>query len=451
MKKSKSLFSCLIAFALIVSIFKFNTFSVSATPAPMTKATIGSLDLNSLSSVDKLDTEGYKWEAETKTLTLDGINIEVTADLHGLIFDDDLNIVLTKDSVNKIFFSGDYDQAALMNINPDPDITSKLTLSGEGSLDIIGPVAINCEFLGIKSGNYTFTSNAETWPTVVAAEYFNMSGGIVDINCEGDDAIGLVCNQFMVSGGELNISIDGNWSLGINGPDTSLWANTPEADQFFSVSGGKINIEITGEYPDGIAWLTNIDISGGDISILSDYTGLSCYTLNMTGGHFISTTTSDNPSNNPSADEPVWHSAIVIVAEPDANYTDYKNLVNLGDKIEIKQGGHPFAVTYPGQPGSLGLACVSFTNLAKEYMDYTEVDKTTTSKTVELGEKKIVPTPEPDDEDKPDAKPVDNVKPDNNNPSTNPNTNAVDYEVVLLLLSGLFLGALIIKKKACRQ
>ena len=443
MKKSKSLFSCMLAFALIVSIFKLNTLSATATPAPSTKPVIGILDLNSAPSVDKLDTEGYKWDAATNTLTLDGINIEVTdGSLAGLIFDDDLNIVLSKDSVNSITVTpleGQVGQAGLMNLNSGDGIIPKLTLSGEGSLDIIAPVAIDCEYLEIKSGNYTFTSNAETEPIVVAAEYFNMSGGIVDIVCEVDDAIGLVCNQFMVSGGELNVSLYGDESLGIGGPD-NRW-NTPEADLLFSVSGGKINVELTGEYSDGIFFNANFDISGGDISILSSYTGLSCLKLNMTGGHFISTITSEDT---------YWHLAVLIYAEPDFNYTEYKKLVNLGDKIEIKQGGHLCGVTYPGQSGSLGLAYVGFTNSTKEYLDVMTSEVTELSSIVELGEKKTVPTPKPDDEDKPNVKPVDNVKPDNNNPSTNPNTNAVDYEVVLLLLSGLLLGALILKKKACR-
>ena len=436
MKKSKSLFSCLLTFALIVSIFKFNTFSVSATPASTTKATIGSLDLNSMSSVDKLDTEGYKWEAETKTLTLDGINIEVTEDLPGLIFDDDLNIVLTKDSVNKITVTGLDIAAALVNINPDPDVISKLTLSGEGSLDISGPTSIDCESLEVKSGNYTFTSNSEEYTTVIFAEYFNMSGGIVNLNCEIDDAIGLMCYQLTVSGGELNISLPGGESTGIYQGGLVNWG-MHELGQIYSVSGGKISIEMAGGDCTGIDCFTNFDISGGDISIISDSVGLSCYTFNMTGGHFISTSLDE---------ESLWYYALSSYAgDYYADYTEYKKYMNLGDKIEIKQGGQICAYQRTEDDSeNILLYFVSFTNLAKEYLNWSYDDITEMPRVVELGEKKTVPTPEPE------VKPVDNVKPGKTDPSTNPNTNVVGYEVILLLLSGLLLGALILKKKACR-
>ena len=103
-------------------------------------------------SVDKLDTEGWKWELDNSgfggILTLDGIDLSV-ADGAGIVFTDNMTIKLVEGSVNNIVSLEDKGSA----ITGDSEgYTYDLVIEGKGTLNISGGyTAINGMF---KYQNY---------------------------------------------------------------------------------------------------------------------------------------------------------------------------------------------------------------------------------------------------------------------------------------------------------
>jgi len=92
------------------------------------------LDLRDMTTTDKLSTEGWAWNNETKTLTLDGLDLASSTE-KGIIMPSLVSskIILVPGSVNKITTSDGNDRADNRGIQAAGD----LAIVGEGKLDII--------------------------------------------------------------------------------------------------------------------------------------------------------------------------------------------------------------------------------------------------------------------------------------------------------------------------
>lgn len=182
----------------------------------------------------------------------------------------------------------------------------KSTLFSEGQIDFDGTGSLSVksnsahaicsdDYIDIQNGNITVSG--ATKDGIHANDYFEMSGGTLNVTSTGDgvesegyvlitggsltsinnsaDAKGLVCDSTLtISGGTINLTLGGNQSKGI------------KAAQKMIFSGGDITIKNSGgvalvtassgfdpAYSCGIKADTNVEINGSKITIVSSGAG----------------------------------------------------------------------------------------------------------------------------------------------------------------------------------
>lgn len=164
--KSKRLFSMLLALMMCLTMLPTTAWAAGELTEP----------LNFTSATNNVAGEGYSWTAESKTLTLDGLTLNVTTG-DGITLPADSKIVLS--GTNTVNAGGDL-----------IDCAGKLDISGEGSLT--GEVTtVSDDYAGIRTngGSLTITDSKldltinpqySTAPTITTKKD-NSSGGSISL------------------------------------------------------------------------------------------------------------------------------------------------------------------------------------------------------------------------------------------------------------------------------
>ncbi len=240
------------------------------------------LDLTNKDTVDKLAEEGWSWDNSTKTLTLDGITIDITDQ------DDEANdcIKFNRNENITIIFKGENNLIAdkgysLYGVYAAGDGT--LTLKGEED------AVLNLSYKTLKN---TYRGNNGTtigYPhnlviesgtinckgTVMVDDTFTMNGG--DFNLESfdtDDSGIYAIQQVKVTGGNLNVVSKGT-AIMVPG----LRSESDKADGVI-ISGGNVVLDskegqgIYAGHPSSTSdgnYTKNVIINGGNITLSSEY------------------------------------------------------------------------------------------------------------------------------------------------------------------------------------
>jgi len=152
-----------------------------------------------------------------------------------------------------------------------------VTIRGDGKLDI------SSEYGSMNAGMVTISGGTVTLNTRVAgimAGFVKVEDGTVTINasnevygqCRGIDA----SMGVEISGGDVNINVTGEDSIGIR-------TGYDSGDEFVDISGGKVTINVTGEISAGIS-VANANISGGTVNVTAAYGGIVAETTTISGG-----------------------------------------------------------------------------------------------------------------------------------------------------------------------
>ena len=274
----KAMSKLILGFSLYLFLFCINVNYVYAKDIVTT-----TIDLTTLSTTtDKMEAEGWYWDATSKTLTLDGVTIEITDT------DDSANdcIKFNRGENITIIFKGENNLKAdkgysLYGVYTDGDGT--LTLKGEEN------AILNLSYKRFKS---TYRGNNGTtigYPhnlviesgtinskgTIMVDDTFTMNGG--DFNLESfdtDDSGIYAIQQVKVTGGNLNVVSKGTAIM--------VPGSRSESDKADGVviDGGNVSLdskEGQGIYaghpsstPDG-DYTKNVIINGGNITLSSEY------------------------------------------------------------------------------------------------------------------------------------------------------------------------------------
>ena len=325
--------------------------------------------------------DGWMWEADTKTLRLDGLNLYWDGeDLSGgevIIVPEDTTIVLEEGSVNVI-------QSTVAKKLPSRNMAAiscegNITFEGTGSLEITGQskYGVNA-ILGsiiINNGNYIFSGINEL--SFLAGEDFMLNQGDIEI-ADGRINIG---SNFIINGGTVTTNeriflmdrIDGSFILNggrlecvptelretgrekdyqimmldehnswiINGGE--LYTTDFYTDGSLTINGGYVEIDGDGL---SVGYLGQYVQSGGTVVIRSDYQGLGNRLSTsfdnrdkerfvITGGE-LQVTTRDQQ-----------YGALEFIAEDGVALEDY---IEIGEDmicepaewITVHEGGYPF-------------------------------------------------------------------------------------------------------------
>ncbi len=201
----------------LISMFCVIPTFVSATNIEKQTAT---LDLTTHTTEDKLDTHGWKWDSQTKTLTLKNANFDVAGDQPCFTFNKNDNITVIYEGVNTL------------------KAESKSVFYGKGS---------NTE--GIH-GSLTFKS---------------LNNGILNLEITKLDSRG----KFNI-GNTINYAYDLNIESGTINSKGGFWI-----DGTMTIKGGNVNIntedmETNLGKVNGIYALVQVKINGGNVDIKSN-------------------------------------------------------------------------------------------------------------------------------------------------------------------------------------
>ena len=220
--------------------------------------------------------EGWSWDSESNTLTLDGINL-VTANLTGIRLPADSTIVLAEDSDNTVI--------STYNSNTAVDADC-ITINCEGNLDIQGTGSLSVQS-GNTANNFSIAIYA-VQDLTISGGTINASGGAAAAISTGLYSLGLLS----IEGGTIDAKGEfAQYSFGINSnSDLAISEGTIDA------SGGNASVSSTGVYSDG-----NMTITGGfitadgasDGNITYSYGISSQGTLSVDGGTINATGGSD--------------------------------------------------------------------------------------------------------------------------------------------------------------
>lgn len=199
---------------------------------------------------------GYFYMTPNKrfTLSLEGVNITNSAGpAIDILVDKKTNVILANNSENFLTDgSGSTKKAALQS-------KSELVFNGSGTLTVNGNVKN-----GIHSDDYVQIN----------------SGNIVVASAVAD---GIHCDYFIMNGGSLNITSNGDGIDGDNGyieiNDGTILINTPGADtksikcdSTLSINGGLITINNSGNQSKGLKSKSVININGGTLTVTASGT-----------------------------------------------------------------------------------------------------------------------------------------------------------------------------------
>ena len=263
----------------LISIFCVIPNFVSA--ANIEKQTV-TLDLRTHTTEDKLDTHGWKWDSQTKTLTLKNANFEVLGDQPCFIFNKNDNITVKYEGINTLKSES---KPIFYGVGSNTEGThGSLTLksSNNGILNLevtkadarrgfnLGNTIHYAYDLNIESG--TINSRGGFWVDGT----ITINGGNVNINTENmETSLGKVNGiyalvQVKITGG--NIDIKSNDSAILVSGTPGDWDTK---DEGIVISGGNMFLSSQASnsavIATGILKNKNIIIDGGNITLAGDY------------------------------------------------------------------------------------------------------------------------------------------------------------------------------------
>ena len=268
----KTICKLMLSFSLFLFLFCIGTTSVYA----KNKVT-STIDLTSQESVDKLSNEGWSWDDSSKTLTLDGITVEIT-DQDGeakdcIKFNKGDNITIIFKSENNLIADKGY---SLYGIYTEGD-DGTLTLKGEED------AILNLGYKTFKStdpgnnGTVSYMRNLviesgtiNSEGAIVVDDTFTMKGGNFNLESwDTDDPAIYVLQQVNIMGGNLHVASKGT-AIMVPGE----LKETDEADGVV-ISGGNVFLDskewdaIRTAYPNSPEgnYTKNVVISGGNITL----------------------------------------------------------------------------------------------------------------------------------------------------------------------------------------
>lgn len=227
-------------------------------------------------------------------LHLDGVTIKSTT-CAAIYVKSAGKVIITpkKGTENTLEVNGTF--AQIDGNNVDGVIFSKtdLTINGEGKLNVstaYGHGIVSKDNLVITGGNVNIEASKHG---LSAKDSLRVSGGNYTINA-GTDGINVenledaTCGYFYAEGGKFNIAcrgdgIDTSSSVTMGGGDFTISSEDDaiHATTDLKISGGKIDIKKSYEGLEG----TTVEISGGEISLVSSDDGINAAGGNDESGH----------------------------------------------------------------------------------------------------------------------------------------------------------------------
>lgn len=244
-------------------------------------------------SFDKLSTHGYKWDLETKTLTLDNAEIFIPFAGSGrwLTLADGCTIALTANSVNNTgwhtIFAGNLSKSTHAATFTGAGVLNSGTIhSNYGQLTFTGGITFNTNYMDTEDTSTVTVSNGATLDlTAMGYQYTSNLHGIIAVN--GGT---LKVNNLNNTKGTCSITV-GNGLLDVNGDLTSNGSVTVNDGGILRVSDelnceGSMTVNAGGE-----AYMANLIMGdpetaavltvGGILSITEERSvPLSIYTTN---------------------------------------------------------------------------------------------------------------------------------------------------------------------------
>ncbi len=140
----KKILAMILSVTMIFGMLPLSALTAFAVSTQRTEA----LDLTSQETADSLDTEGWAWNAETKTLTLDGLDLSVSSG-HAVTVPDGTKIVLAPGSANTIKAT----ESKKNGIYVAGNLTIESDIDNPGTLNIAAPHrGIFSEIINTNSG-----------------------------------------------------------------------------------------------------------------------------------------------------------------------------------------------------------------------------------------------------------------------------------------------------------
>lgn len=255
--------------------------------ARATALTSGLMITANTATADNISSQGWSWNKDTATLTLNGITCS-NAGNPALWVPDGTTIELVGDgntlSSNQ---SGIYCNGATTIQSTSGD--GKLTISTTNSYGITNPVNGTTAKVTMKSGTVDVTG--------INIPYFQMDGGTLNINeTKSTSQINpnvKIVSEFIINNGKVTVSTDNASNIGISDSNGSGKV---------SVNGGEFTVEATGTDNIGIA-VSELAVLEGTSQIKGTTAAVRATTLATTGMEVKYNTGSDytgetNISNN---------------------------------------------------------------------------------------------------------------------------------------------------------
>ena len=206
------------------------------------------LNLTSTSDVDNISSYGYSWNATTKTLTINGLNIENNnTSENGVILPDTATVVITSNSENNIQSKANAISCSGLEIKTSESVTGALNLAGNKALVSTGNVTL----LG---GTINIENSIENAMEINGK--FAISGGVIDVTClsgapitagsieilAGTIQVASEWSHAIYSVGNVEI-LGGSISLSAGVDSNCIYSHTGN----IAISGGVVEAESKGE------------------------------------------------------------------------------------------------------------------------------------------------------------------------------------------------------------
>ncbi len=177
------------------------------------------LDLTTQETADKLTTEGWAWNAETKTLTLDGIDISVTSG-HAINAPAGTTIILAAGSTNKVVTTG---RGRVFGIHMNGDMT------------IYSANSENQGTLNIQSTTY----GIGTRPSLSEAKDFNLSISNIKLGIHTLAGINICVEYNSSYRSDVSVSMSGvDYDYTAPGTNCAFQVITHNGDSSVSLTNG---------------------------------------------------------------------------------------------------------------------------------------------------------------------------------------------------------------------
>lgn len=217
-------------------------------------------------SDDRLYDLGYKWDKDTATLTINGLNL-VTADAIGIKIEGNANLIIDDNSFNSITVTG-----YVKDQNSDNYLgcygilcTGNLEVSGSGILNLTsGDFISELVGSGIKANGITASGDI-SWKSGT----LNMVCGTIGDNAANlRNILGINCANLYVEGGDIHIETGDCFTSNLGAFLDGIYAS-----ESYYQNGGEVYVNIGYCHIIGDElWRENIGVcSDGSISVLGGF------------------------------------------------------------------------------------------------------------------------------------------------------------------------------------